>query len=88
MKKPIEVVPPGNELDFLHGPTCMTRACQNSDTKRIGCTCLVRLVKNLSGSLEELLRFAVQSNEYNDEQCPEEIKDLVRRARKVLGLPR
>ncbi len=66
----------------------MTFACQTYETKRIGCTCLVRLVKNLNESLEELLRFTVQSNEYNDEQCPEEIKGIVSRARKVLGARR
>lgn len=57
------------------------------------CSCLVHWVKALQAetdeakaSLESILRLVVQSEEYNDEQCPQGIKDRVERARKILGI--
>lgn len=76
------------ELDMSHDGLC---------GQSIGdgpCSCLVQWVKGLQKesddakkSLEQLLLIVVQSNEYNDEKCPEEYKARVRKAREILGFP-
>lgn len=40
--------------------------------------------RELWDALESMLRLAVQSDEFNDEQCPQEIKDRVNAARVIL----
>lgn len=46
----------------------------------------IQVDSELWEALESMLRIVVQSDEFNDEQCPQEIKGRVKEARRILEL--